>query len=506
MYKPIEPKKNPRYVSNLHATIVVPTIDSGPEIVRAIKSWLENDPYEIIFVTIPKAQASLEALARSVDPHRRKVRVITVEKGNKRNQMVAGINQVKTPITIFCDDDVLWPKRFIEYTLAPFEDSKMGGVGTNQTVLPVGKRMTIWEIMAAFRVTMRTIECTASTFIDGGVTCLSGRTAIYRTSILRSSVFQYEFTHEYWNSKYHLNSGDDKFLTRWMQNNGWKTFIQTSRHTELLSTFKNDWTFLKQLLRWTRNSWRSDIKSLIFNRTIWKRHPWTAFTMFDKFFNPITVFFGPASVAYIIAFSSIFPVWVYLVSYLVYLLATRLLKYTPHFITRPQDIVHLPALLLFNFYFALLKTYCLFTLHVTAWGTRTGADNTRKESETIDLSIFKVHHVDIVDVPESLEERERLLKKTKSQWFARNAVFPDIERNNSSQSAENIGRLTAIQTTPLINSLPTSRPSRSNSSIGSASSGLNALRYMPSRESDVSRVDSAIELQQKPRSPGGRSP
>ena len=316
LYRPIIPKKNPRYKPSAHATIVIPTIDSGPEIKRALESWVANDPFEVIFVTVPKAQPALEKLSRSVDPQGHKVRVITVAKGNKRNQMVAGINQVRTPILVFADDDVLWPKDFLKYVLAPFEDSRMGGVGTSQKVLPIGKWMSFWEIMAAFRVTMRTIEATASTFIDGGITCLSGRTAIYRTSILRDPKFQQEFTHEYWSifgKKYHLHSGDDKFLTRWVQNHEWKTHIQTCPQSTLLSTFKDNWTFLRQLLRWTRNSWRSDITQLFFVRKIWIRYPYTAFTMFDKIFNPITMFFGPAAVIYIAIRSPIHPLYYLLI-------------------------------------------------------------------------------------------------------------------------------------------------------------------------------------------------
>ncbi|KAL3894554.1 MAG: hypothetical protein SGCHY_005208, partial [Lobulomycetales sp.] len=104
LYRPIHPKKDSKY-SSRHATIVIPTIDSGEEIKAAIKSWLKSDPFEVIFVTIPSAEEALWRLAREVDPEGRKVRVITVKHPNKRNQMVAGVNQVKTPITIFADDD-----------------------------------------------------------------------------------------------------------------------------------------------------------------------------------------------------------------------------------------------------------------------------------------------------------------------------------------------------------------------------------------------------------------
>ena len=54
-------------------------------------------------------------------------------------------------------------------------------------------------------------------------------------------------------------------------------------------------------------------------------------------------------------------------------------------------------MLLFNFYFALLKVYCLFTLHVTAWGTRKGSDDSKNKE---DSSIFQVYFPKIRDVSE----------------------------------------------------------------------------------------------------------
>ena len=35
----------------------------------------------------------------------------------------------------------------------------------------------------------------------------------------------------------------------------------------------------------------------------------------------------------------------------------------PHLWQRPQDIIHVPAFILFGYYFAVMKLYALFTLH-----------------------------------------------------------------------------------------------------------------------------------------------
>ncbi|KAK9728194.1 hypothetical protein K7432_001249 [Basidiobolus ranarum] len=380
-YKPQQPLRNPTYRARHDVTIVVPTIDAGEEFKEAAHSWLLNDPKEILIITETKMVGPLQELANSVDPD--KIRVFSVPKANKRLQMVEGIRHTNTEILVFADDDAIWPPTLLEYTLACFEDRKMGGVGTSQTVKAIGRYQTVWEVMAGFRLTQRNIEVAASTHIDGGVCCLSGRTASYRTSILKDPSFIHSFTNDFWLGKYQLNSGDDKFLTRWVVKHGWNTYIQACPEAELQSTFKNNWRFLKQVLRWTRNTWRSDIRSLCTERVIWYRYPYVAFTMLDKFFNPITLLAGPVLVG-LLCYKSYkgnyhLPLWNVLVSYIIWLLITRCIKLLPHFWRRPQDIIHVPAFLIFNYYFCIMKIYALFTLHVTAWGTRQGVDTDPNE-------------------------------------------------------------------------------------------------------------------------------
>ncbi|KAF7799510.1 hypothetical protein EIP86_010747 [Pleurotus ostreatoroseus] len=287
----------------------------------------------------------LQELANSVDPER--IRVLTVPYANKRLQMSHGIKNTTTDIIVFADDDAIWPPTLLPYVLACFEDQRVGGVGTSQRVQPVGDHMTVWEVLAAFRLSIRNIEIASSTHIDGGLPCLSGRTAAYRTVILKDPEFLHGFTHDYWLGKYQLNSGDDKFLTRWMVSHGWDTYVQCCKEAELLSTMKPNWRFLKQV---------------------------------DKLYNPFTLLLGPCLVAYIIYKSTIpvedggyhLPWWNVVVSYVVWLMATRTAKLLPHLWYRPQDIIHVPAFILFGYYFAIMKLYALLTLHETGWGTRAG--------------------------------------------------------------------------------------------------------------------------------------
>lgn len=73
--------------------------------------------------------------------------------------------------------------------------------------------------------------------------------------------------------RYQLVSGDDKFMTRWLVSHGWKMRMQVSPECTLATTFKADSKFFLQILRWTRNTWRSDWKSLVVERCIWRRYP-----------------------------------------------------------------------------------------------------------------------------------------------------------------------------------------------------------------------------------------
>jgi len=57
-----------------------------------------------------------------------------------------------------------------------------------------------------------------------------------------------------------------------------------------------------------------------------------------------------------------------LCSWLVWLFATRTFKLLPHLWSRPQDIIHVPAFVLFCYYFAIMKIYALFTLHEVSDG------------------------------------------------------------------------------------------------------------------------------------------
>jgi cellulose synthase/poly-beta-1,6-N-acetylglucosamine synthase-like glycosyltransferase len=226
---------------------------------------LLNDPFKVILVTVDVNRSKAEALANYFS---KRIEVHSIPRANKRLQMCQALPYVQTEITIFADDDVLWPSTLLPWMLAPFEKDSVGGVGTSQR-LRREPNPTFWNFLGAAYLLRRNWDIVSCNFIDGGLPCLSGRTVAYRTSIVRTNEFEHAFTHETWRS-YQLNADDDNFLTRWLMNNGWDIRIQKHRECEVETTLEDNSKFLLQCHRWSRSNWRSNIKSLATERTVWR--------------------------------------------------------------------------------------------------------------------------------------------------------------------------------------------------------------------------------------------
>lgn len=273
-FKPIPIPENPT-LSPKDVTVILPTLDGeGEELERTIASILENEPKEIILVTIDgnlyKAERTMSKMP-AAQYHR--IRCMSVKQANKRRQMARAIPEVTTEIIVFADDDVTWPIQTLEWMLAPFEDKKYGGVVTCQRLRRAENptfSQRIYGFLGALYLERRNFDCAATTHMDGGMPCLSGRTCAYRTSILQDINFTNGFTNEkWWFGQYQLNADDDNFLTRWMVNHGHETYMQYHPGCEVQTTLENNPKFLKQCLRWARSNWRSNITSLFTERNIW---------------------------------------------------------------------------------------------------------------------------------------------------------------------------------------------------------------------------------------------
>ncbi|KAI9748392.1 MAG: hypothetical protein M1815_003272 [Lichina confinis] len=250
-------------------TVIIPTLEGDGESLReTVRSCLATRPFEILLVTTDAHRERLAKLVRSMLPTTR-LRMFSVAQANKRRQMCRAIPEVRTRITVFADDDVSWPSTILQWVLAAFEEERVGGVGTCQR-LRRAERPNIWTFLGAIYLERRNFEISATTHLDGGISCLSGRTAAYRTHILQDPAFMYGFTHEYWRKQYQLNADDDNFMTRWIFSHGWRIHVQYCKEVEVQTTLEDNPRFLKQCLRWSRSNWRSNLTSMFGERLIWR--------------------------------------------------------------------------------------------------------------------------------------------------------------------------------------------------------------------------------------------
>lgn len=270
-FRPTPIPESPRLTS-LDVTVVIPSIEGDGEVLTAtIRSILATEPHEIILVTIhanfARAQLMVKAMGTS------KVMVRSVAYPNKRRQMVRAIPEITTDITVFADDDVLWPPTILPWMLAPLEDERYGGVGTNQR-LRRGEaskfQQRIYSYLNALYLERRNFDCAACMYMDGGLPCLSGRTVAYRSRIIKDEAFIHGFTNEEWLGRYQLNADDDNFMTRWLVSHDKKIGFQYHEEAEVLTTLEDNPNFVKQCLRWSRSNWRSNVTSMFCDRQIWR--------------------------------------------------------------------------------------------------------------------------------------------------------------------------------------------------------------------------------------------
>ena len=231
---------------------------------------LACNPSLILLVTTKHSYKDLQKLCKSMNA--RNLKVLQSPVASKRLQVCRAIPLVRTSITVMADDDVIWPRTILPWLLAPFEDKQIGGVGTCQRVrlLETGSLVDrCYNRLGAMYIERRNFEVSATHNIDGGTSCMSGRTCALPTKILQDPAFSMGFATEKWRGR-SLNADDDNFVTRWLVAKGWKTWVQYNSECEVETTLENNFKFLYQCGRWARSNWRSNFTSLFVERHIWR--------------------------------------------------------------------------------------------------------------------------------------------------------------------------------------------------------------------------------------------
>lgn len=340
------------------ATIITPVYNEDPGLFRlALESWIANEPEHIIAV-VDVTDTTCMAIAESYP----QVEVLPIDIPGKRPALAAGVDRATTDIVVLVDSDVIWEPDVLAKLKMPFADPEIGGVGTRQNMYPSnGQRPTLWERLADIYLDIRyTDEVPATTIVGRAVSCLSGRTAAYRTALLQR--LREPFLTETFNGRPCM-SGDDKRYTCLVLQRGYKTWNQLN--ARVYSTFKPDFKgFQKQRIRWSRNSFRSDLRAL-WQGWVW-RHPYLAIMLIDKTVAPFTLLLGPVVLAIAIAVGK----WELVLALLLWWLVSRTVKIGTHLQRRPADWLILPIFIGMTYYMSLVKAYALFTINEHKWLTR----------------------------------------------------------------------------------------------------------------------------------------
>jgi cellulose synthase/poly-beta-1,6-N-acetylglucosamine synthase-like glycosyltransferase len=337
----------------LPLSIVVPVYQEDPAIfAQAIESWLANDPVEIVLV-IDVTDTICQVVAE-----RYPVTVIVTDVPGKRDALRRGWEICTTPLVALVDSDTIWAGDVARRVSMPFVDAMVGGVGTRQNVHnPKGFLQRVNDMYLDLRYFD---ENASQTYLGRSVSCISGRTAVYRRSILLA--ISREFMSETFLGMPCM-SGDDKRLTCLTMKAGYATVMQ--RSARVWSTFPDrPGIFFKQRLRWARNTWRSDLRALS-ERWAWRR-PYLAYTMMDKMISAFTLLAAPT----FMVLSVIDHKWAFCTALAAWWWFSRALKFLPHLRRRPSSFFLIPPFVLLSFAMAFVKIGALLTIRKQRWLTR----------------------------------------------------------------------------------------------------------------------------------------
>lgn len=346
-----------RPVQNNHRepiSVVVPVYQEDPVIfARAIESWLANDVAEIILVIDASDKVCQEVALRYA------VTVVTTTIPGKRDALRVGWERAGTPLVALVDSDTIWAEDVADRVCMPFADPRVGGVSTRQNVYnPRGFLQHVNDMYLDYRYFD---ENAAQTAAGRAISCISGRTAVYRRQLLL------EVSDEFMSETFlgvPCMSGDDKCLTSLLLKRGHRTVLQ--RSARVWSTFPGrPRTFFKQRLRWARNTWRSDIRALWIERWAW-RYPFLAYTMLDKAVSSFTVLAAPVFMTLAVIRQN----WTFVLMLAAWWWLSRSVKLMPHLRRRPLSFFRIPPFVLLSFAMAVVKLMALATVRRQRWLTR----------------------------------------------------------------------------------------------------------------------------------------
>jgi len=339
-------------------SVIVPSYHEDPDILmRCLESWRVQNPTEIIIVLDVADTVAYRRITDLGDPT---VLPILFHHVGKRSALGVGVREARGEILVFVDSDTSWEPQLLANVQKPFVDPLVGGVGTQQNVYQ--RNSSLWRRIADWLVTLRYYNYVPAMGRVGAVPCLSGRTAAYRKSAVLPVLDNLE--NEFFLGRRCI-AGDDGRLTWLVLASGYKTVHQSSARA--LSMFPAGFgAFMKQRVRWSRNSYRAYLTA-IGKGWVWRVPFVTKITVLQILLTPVTM---GLTLWYVIFARLDFTV-LGIIFTIGFILIGRAIRGASNLKRHPWDILILPILAIAVIFVALpVKTYSFFTMNKQGWLTR----------------------------------------------------------------------------------------------------------------------------------------
>lgn len=357
-------------------TVVTPVYNEDVALFdRAVRSWQRNGVEEIVAVMDKSnvrhiMHCQREYVSDPTSPTR--FRLIVTPKPGKRAALCDGIELGTGDLIALVDSDTVWDDDVVEKTIPYFRDPLIGGATIAQRI---SNPDSIGNVLFDILLFQRYREEVPFLLGVGKVfNTLSGRTAFYRRQALLDPDFNnmFDLRHE-WFMGSRAVSGDDKRLSHLVIRQGWNTaYVKGPNvYTPGLGGLKD---FFKQRLRWTRNSWRADLRAMV-HGWVWK-HPALAFFMIDRIISPFFMLIGPV----VFTLSILNRQYEFALVLAVWWLVSRFIRVFGYFRAHPTKIGYLPAYVAYGYINAALKIYAMATLRENSWATRWSKKREAKKS------------------------------------------------------------------------------------------------------------------------------
>lgn len=339
-------------------SVIVPSFHEDPDILMScLESWRSQDPTEVIVVLDLADTEAFDRITALGDP---RVTPVLFKHAGKRSALGEGIRRATSELLVLTDSDTTWQPGLLEAVQMPFADPEVGGVSTQQNVYD--RRSSVWRRVADWLVSLRYYDYVPAMGRAGAVACVSGRTAAYRRAAVEPVLENLE--DEFFLGRRCI-AGDDGRLTWLVLASGYKTVHQSSARA--LSMFPASFrAFVKQRVRWSRNSYRCYLTA-VYKGWLWRVPFVTKITVLQILLTPVTM---GITLGYLFFARLEATPWG-IAAAVAWILLGRGIRGLSYLRRHPKDIVLLPLVTLVVIFIALpIKLYAFVTMNKQGWLTR----------------------------------------------------------------------------------------------------------------------------------------